>query len=277
MRRGPAWLCGASLPALLCVCSVGCAGVAAPAHPFRDPGQALLAQQSARAALRSLQAEARVDQRGQQGRIKGTVLMFVQRPASVRFDAMTQFGPAAILTSDGERFAYADMRSKRFLTGATCAKNVARLLNLPLDVKQTTLLLLGGTPVIDHQRARIVWDHDGFYRLVLTADDGRRQEIDLAPADPQAQPASQALRLKRSEVYDAKGRSTVRIDYEGYRVLRSRDAKIAMPFLVHVSQSRLGRDTLIRFKEITLDVEVPAGAFAQAPLPGMQQEEASCD
>jgi len=257
--------------------ALGCAGVAAPLHPFRDPRQAVLAQESARSSLRSLKAEARVDHRGQKGRIKGTVLMFVERPASVRFDAMTQFGPAAILTSDGERFAYADMRSRRFMTGATCAKNIQRLLNLPLDVKQTTLLLLGGTPVIDHESERIGWNDDGFYRVALRAADGGRQEIDLAPAQPKAEPPAQDLRLVRSEVYDHAGKSSMRIEYGDYRVLGSRGAKIAMPFLVHVTQPALGRDTQIRFKQIELDAEVPAGAFAQEPLPGMQQEEASCD
>jgi hypothetical protein len=270
----------ARLVALLCCAwSLGCASFPRPTQPFTDPLQALGQQQAARERVQSLRAEARVDQRGQGGRIKGTVLMFVQRPGRVRFDAMTQFGPAAILTSDGERFAYADLRNRRFLTGPTCPQNIARLLNLPLDVQQTTLLLLGGTPLIAYARASIRWNDDGFYRVTLVAADGARQEIDLgiAARDATAPPAKQALALARSEVYDAKGRSLWRIGYEDYRPTGFHGAQVAMPFLVRVQQPQADRDTLIRFKQITLDAEVPEGAFAQTASAGMEQEEASCE
>ncbi|MCG8555331.1 MAG: hypothetical protein MJD61_08600, partial [Proteobacteria bacterium] len=60
--------------------------------------------QASRAGVRGLQAEARVDQRGTEGRVRGTVWMFVERPSRVRFDVMTQFGPASVLTSDGRVF-----------------------------------------------------------------------------------------------------------------------------------------------------------------------------
>jgi hypothetical protein len=53
--------------------------------------------------------------------------------------------------------------------------------------------------------------------------------------------------------------------------------RVAMPFEVRVEQPRAGTDTLIRFKEIALNVAIPPEAFAQAPLPGMQEEVASCD
>jgi hypothetical protein len=66
----------------------------------------------------------------------GQRLSFFRHPARhaddarLRFDAMTQFGPAAILTSDGQRFAYSDLRSRRFLTGETCERNIARFLEI---------------------------------------------------------------------------------------------------------------------------------------------------
>ncbi len=276
-------LLGPALRAGWVVCAAlllpACASFPRPAQLFADPTRALDQQRGARQHVQSLRAEARVDQRGQGGRVKGTVLMYVQRPAHVRFDAMTQIGPAAILTSDGERFAYADLRHRRFLTGPTCPKNIARLLNLPLDVEQTTQLLLGGTPLLAHDSARIEWDDDGFYRITLRARDGRRQQVELAISERDAAlpPARQQLRLKRSEVFDARGRSLWRIDYDHYRSVQAGSGKIAMPFEVRVEQPQADRDTLIRFKQIALDVEVPEGAFVQEPLPGMRQEEADCD
>jgi hypothetical protein len=257
----------------------GCASMPRPTQPFTDPLQALTLHGQTRERVQSIRAEARVDQRGAEGRIKGTVLMFVQRPGRVRFDAMTQFGPAAILTSDGQTFAYSDLRSHRFLVGDTCPKNIARLLNIPLSVEQTTLLLLGGTPVIEHERATIVWMDTGFYRIVLRARDGSRQEVDLglAEGDAKAPPARQRLRLLRSEIYDRHGRDALRLRYADYRPLPSGSSRIAMPFSVRVEQPQAGSDTLIRFKQIELDAQPPPAAFVQVPLPGMQQEVASCD
>jgi outer membrane lipoprotein-sorting protein len=270
----------AGLLAALCTFAVlGCASFPRPAQPFVDANAALSAHGTVRERVQSIRAEARVDQRGDQGRIKGTVLMFVQRPDRVRFDAMTQFGPAAILTSDGARFAYADLRSKRFMTGDTCPQNIARLLNLPLSVDQTTQLLLGGTPVIEHTAANIEWNRDGFYRISLSGEDGSRQEVDYAISENDAKlpPEQQGLRLVRSEIYTPDHKSRFRATYEDYRMLTLGDSRIAMPFQVRVEQPRAGTDTLIRFKEITLNAEVPANAFMQDPMPGMQQEEASCD
>ena len=92
----------------------GCAGaIPPPADAYSDGRELLVRHRESREQLNRLQAEARVDQRGREGRVKGSVLMFVERPARVRLDVMTQFGPIAIFTSDGEEFAFSDLREKR--------------------------------------------------------------------------------------------------------------------------------------------------------------------
>ena len=257
----------------------GCASFPRPVDPFTDGREALTLHALTRAQLLGIRAEARVDQRGSQGRIKGTVLMFVLRPANVRFDAMTQFGPAAILTSDGKTFAYADLRKQRFLTGQACTANVARLLNLPLTVDQTTELLLGGTPVLSDASAAIAWHDDGFYRVTLRDAHGQRQEVDfgIRERDAALPKARQQLSLLRSEVYDARGRTVWRLSYGDYRELTHGTYRLAVPFEVRVEQPTSGRDTLIRFKDIALDPAVPAEVFVQVPLGGMTVEDSPCD
>ncbi len=231
-----------------------------------------------RERVTAIQAEARVDQRGKQGRVKGTVLMFVQRPGRVRFDVMTQFGPAAILTSDGEAFAFSDLREKRYMYGATCPRNIARLIGIPMSVQETAILLLGGTSLIEHERTEIEWV-EGRYRIKLRAPDGSRQEVDFAVVgkDMEAPTAQQRLRLKRSEIFDPRGRSIWRVRYDEYRVLAMGEYGIAMPFEVHVEQPATDTDTLVKFKDIRFESDVPAEAFVQQPRPGMQQEEALCE
>ena len=257
----------------------GCHGMPKPAQPFTSARQALDVHRLARAEIGAMRGEARVDQRGDEGRIKGTVLMFVMRPNRVRFDAMTQFGPAAILTSDGDRFAYSDLRKQRFLTGETCPYNIARLLNVPLTVEQTTELLLGGTPVLPGARAAIGWHPDGYYHVRLRTDSGARQELDytISEHDRELPPSRQSLQLRRSEVYDTKGRTVWRMTYDDYRQVRRGTYTVGMPFEVRVEQPAAGRDTLIRFKEITLDPAIPGNAFEQTPRGGMEIEEAACE
>jgi hypothetical protein len=203
----------------------------------------------------------------------------VQRPSRVRFDVMTQFGPVAVLTSDGARFAFSDLRAKKFMTGETCPKNIARLLNVSLTAEQTVLLLLGGTPVIAHERSAVTWDDEGFYRMVLTAKDGQRQEVDLGvpQADLKKPPERQRLVLLRSELFDARGRSAWRATYDDYKRLTTRGISTDLPYVVHIVQETAGTETRIRFKDVAIDVELPGDAFVQAPLPGMVVEEGLCD
>jgi len=219
-----------------------------------------------------------VDQRGREGRIRGTVFMFVQLPDRVRFDAMTQFGPAAILTSDGGSFAFADLRKNRFYCGPTCPTNIERLLGLRLSAEDTTALLLGNAPVLSEAEASLQCTDDGLYRLDLRYADGRRQEIDLGihPADLGAPPAEQRLRLLRSELLGPRGKTIWRATYDDYQVIRAGASGVAFPFEVRLEQPYLGSDVLVRFKEVDANPQIPPSTFVQQPRAGIQVEELPC-
>jgi hypothetical protein len=278
MRR-PLFLLACAV-ALLVPLLAGCPRVVRPTRPFDDAVRALDAHAALRARVRSLRAEARADQRGPEGRIRGTLLMFVERPDRVRVDVMTQFGPAAVLTSDGARFALSDLRERVYLAGRACASNIARLVAMPLTGADFGQLLLGGTPRIDFARAAIRVDpDDGRYRVVLAGRDGGRQEIDFAlnAADADAPPEAQRLRLVRTEMFDPRGATLWRVTYDDYRVVRAGALGVAMPFVVNFEHPGRGAELRLRFEEIAVNVDVPEGAFAQTPAPGLTVREAGCD
>ena len=127
----------------------------------------------ARPLSRVVRAEARVDTRGREGRIRGTVMMFLERPDRVRFDVLTQFGAAAVLTSDGEQFQLADLRENRFLQGPTCPSNIARLLGVSLEGAEVARFLMGDTPRLSPAEQTLTCEGDG-YTVTLVAPDGRR-------------------------------------------------------------------------------------------------------
>lgn len=258
---------------------VGCGGLPCPEYPHTDAREALRYHESMRRSLTAIRAEARVDQRGNEGRVRGTVLMFVETPDHVRFDAMTQFGPAAILTSDGLDFALTDLRENRYLYGPACPANIARLLGIPLSAHDTTAFLLGRTPVLETDDTSIECIGDATYRIDLRAADGRHQEIELQvrEADLHAPPIEQRLRLLRSELFDAQGRTVWRANYDDYRVLAVGEMGVAVPFWVRIEQPRLGSDTLVRFEDITVNPEIVDAVFVQAPRPGVRQEHVACE
>lgn len=260
-----------------------CPGRPCPTTPFDDPASALDAYRDMRRPARVLRAEARVDRRGgEEGRIRGTVRMFVERPEGVRFDAMTQFGPAAVLTSDGERFALMDLRENRFFVGPTCPANIERLLGIRLSGADVTRLLLGESPRIEHDDTSMRCE-DGGYVVTLEAADGRRQELvlEVRPGDLEAPPDEQRMRIRRSEVFGPDGRTEWRVTYDDYRFIADptdeRGRGVAMPFTVRFEDPSAGVDTLVRFEQIDLNVEVPPGVFEQRPRAGLAVEDVTCD
>lgn len=260
-----------------------CPGRPCPTYPFGSPELVLDHYRDMRRPARVLRAEARVDRRGgEQGRIRGTVLMFVQRPDRVRFDAMTQFGPAAVLTSDGEEFALMDLRENRFFVGPTCPSNIERLLGIRFGGEEVTRLLLGETPRIPHDDQSLRCEN-GTYIVTLEGEGGLRQElaVEVRPSDLGARPGEQRLRLRRSEVFNADGSTQWRVTYDDYRfVADPADGEgrgVAMPFTVRFVDPRHGVDTEVRFEDIDLNVEVPPDTFEQEPRPGLTVEQVSCD
>lgn len=275
--------------AALGLLATGCPGRPCPVRPYSHASPALDAYRDSRLPVRVLRAEARVDRRDAEGRVRGTVMMFIERPDRVRFDVMTQFGPAAILTSDGESFALTDLRDNRFLEGPTCPENIERLLGLSFSGAEVTRLLLGETPLIDGegttQTQQTLQCDGGTYRIERVAADGRRQELDLEirESDLGSPPELQRMRLRRSEVFGADGTSQWRVTYDGYRfVADPRDRQhpqrgVVMPFTVRFEEPARGIDTLVRFERIDLNVEVPAGAFQQEPRAGLAVTPVLCE
>ncbi len=259
---------------------VACSGsVPAPKYPIPDAELLLSRHESIASQLNGIRAEARVDQRGAQGRVRGTVMMFVERSGRVRFDVMTQFGPIAILTSDATQFAFSDLREKKYLTGETCPNNIARLLGVPLSAAETAHFLLGGTPILEHSKSELSWNDEGFYTAVLYAPNGERQELDfqLDPADRAAEPGRQRISLLRTELYDRKGDRVWRVSYDDLRTVQGEGVKVRLPFTVRVEQAASKSDTQIRFKELKVNPTLSDDLFVQSPRAGMLEEEASCE
>ncbi|MFW2387214.1 MAG: hypothetical protein ACN4G0_02690 [Polyangiales bacterium] len=266
----------AFLTALLVLCSVAFGCKSAPACPVQartDAARALEDHASRQAGWRSIKAEARVTQWGRNGRVRGTVLMFLERPNRVRFDVMTQVGPAAILTSDGESFQLSDLREGTFLHGPTCPENIARLLGISVDAENVLRLLTGDTPTIE-ATGRSMQCRDGRYVVTLSAEDGSTQEVAFSvnESDLGKAPGEQRLTLRQSVERAPNGDKRWEATYDDYIEVDGQSFPTTVRFIDEVNDA----DTSVRVKSISLNPAVPEEAFRQVPSPGMPVEFAPC-
>jgi outer membrane lipoprotein-sorting protein len=238
-----------------------------------DAAKALHDHAGRQAGWQSIKAEARVTQWGRNGRVRGNVLMFLERPSRVRFDVMTQVGPAAVLTSDGESFQLSDLRQGAFLHGPTCPENIARLLGISVDAENVLRVLTGDTPMIDATEQSMEC-RDGRYLVTLVAADGTTQEVAFSvhEADLDRAPTEQRLRLRRSTERAPDGKTRWEATYDDYIEVDGQSFPTNVRFVDEVNDA----DTSVRVKSISVNPEVPEGAFQQAPGPGMSIEFASC-
>lgn len=271
MRRRRRLVCGL---VFLGVAALGCkTAPACPVQARTDAAKALADHATSRMAWRSIKAEARVTLWGRRGRIRGTVLMFLEQPNRVRFDVMTQAGPVAVLTSDGDTFQLSDMREGTFLNGPTCPRNIERLLGIPMDADDVLRILTGDAPTID-ARERSIECLDGQYVVQLRAADGTSQELafTVPDADRSAPPDVQRLLLRRSIERAADGSTRWQVTYDDYVDVDGQPFPTDIRFVDELSDA----DTAVRVKSITLNPEIPEGAFQQVPAPGMTVELAIC-
>jgi hypothetical protein len=267
---------------LLCLALVlltaGCGRLPRPSFPFTSAEGALQSQRAMLDPLVAFRAEARIDQREGARRIRGTVLMIVERPDRVRIDAMTRLGAAATLTSDGARFALLDMREGRFFVGDSCPGNVARALGIAIAPAELVRFLIGDTPHF-HAHSATIEAIRGGYRVMLRGEDGRRQVIELAlPAsNVEAAPEDQRPMLSSSTLYDARGKRLLRVRFGAHRPVRVGDDEVVLPHEIRLEEAGQGSDIQLRYKSIEPLENAPAGAFEQ-PIPsGLGAERLSCD
>jgi len=259
---------------LLSLAVTGCkTAPACPVQARTDAGKALDDHASRQSGWQSIKAEARVTQWGRNGRIRGTVLLFLEQPNRVRFDVMTQVGPAAVLTSDGDTFQLSDLREGVFLHGPTCPENIARLLGISVDAENVLRLLTGDTPMIDATE-RSMECRDGRYVVTLVAADGTTQEVAFSvdDADRDKLPEAQRLTLRRSTERAPDGKMRWEATYDDYVDVEGQSFPTNVRFVDEVNDA----DTSVRVKSISLNPDVPEGAFQQTPSPGMSIEFASC-
>lgn len=270
---------------------------AAPSSRFPSPRQAIDAMRASQACSRGLTGEGTFDYFGDEGRVRAKSLYVVARPARLRFDVVSPLGGVlSTLTSDGQSFAFSDLRARQFLTGPADECNLEQALKVPVPPEALGELLTGQAPILVHrpEQARLEWE-SGAYVLRIDSEHAAAEEVHLVPRDEDWERPWQQQRLRVLEVrvvqqglvlYEARldehrSASTAqpRVDPDGIEPEvppsgPSCDAEV--PRKVRFIVPGAGRDIVFMQGEVHHNPPLLQGLFQQLPAAGMRVRRSSC-
>lgn len=238
---------------------------------------------------------------GKEGRIRGNLLFYAIRPASLRMDVLSPppfQSIVATLTSDGKSFTLLDTREKAFFLGPASACNIARFTDVPIPGHALVTLLRGEAPLLVHnpEDVSIEWSSRGYYVVKIPSKHEAFEEVRLVPTPSDFDKPWQEQRIR---VLD------VRVMQEGHALWQAelRDHQLApmsgpyidpdhidppippsgpechveVPRRIHVEIPSTKQDVQFRYTEVKVNPPLPEGIFTQ-PIPqGVEVLPVSCE
>lgn len=237
-------------------------------RPYAAPtaAEVVAAIQARGQKVRSIRAETRMSHRTDQGKVKATVRLMVQRGGKLRFDAVTPFDtPLATLVSDGESFTLVDAKQNRHFHGPASPCNIARLLQVALAPDDVLTVLGGSTPLIQHESATLAWDSRGNAEVLTLKGKHLTQTVRLDGTD-------RRWDLLRSEIRDHKGKTLLRIAGDAYRKVGG----LRVPRRVSVDQPERKAELELTFKQQEINLTLPPAAFQLLKPDGLPSQRVEC-
>jgi len=225
-----------------------CGGLPKPKNFSESPVPLLEALDVQRNALNALSAELELDVWKDDRRVKLKQLMAVDQHGRVRLEILSSFGhPITTLTSDGARLMIYDAEQKRFFLGAASARNLERLLSIPIAPADLSALLRGTVPKWVSADSTVSWNSQrGRYELSQTMA-SMSQTIEMEPEN---------FRVRRLE-RKTDGQLDYRIKLGDYR--RSGDVDVPHRLFFESQQGAVTVDmTLI---EVTVNPKILDATF----------------
>ncbi len=288
-RRAPV---RALIPTLAAVFLTACPRPFHVARPYPAPtaaelGEALTARQR---AVFSINARVRATSWLGGDRVRATVLMLVDRPGRLRFEAEVSLrGTVAILATDGQRFAFLDTTHNELRRGPACPANVASLIRIPLAPLDVAAILLGDVrlPAPTGIAAGVVdWDPERAADvLAVRRNDGwLRVLFQRAGAEGAARRED---RVVGAVATGPDGHARWRVSFEDFSDVSSSAASegnaiapivVSLPGTIRFAEGETSFDegVEIKFKERTLNELPDANAFELRAAPGTTTAEVGC-
>lgn len=269
-----------------------CASIKPPRSLVPDAEAALARMRASQACGTGLQATAKIDHRGEQGRVRGELMMIVSRPANIRMDVLSPpplMQPIATLTSDGRKFLFTDLRDKRVLSGTPSPCNIARLSTIPLPGFALVELLRGQAPLLVRgaEPATVAWNGRGYYDVRIPSTRRAVEHVHLAPHEADFDKPWQEQRFRVAEVRVEQYGEILYVadltDYAPAPMAKERvdDAGIdppvppsgphceaELPRKISVEVPGTDQDVRFRYEELVWNPPTPDGTFTHLPPAG---------
>jgi hypothetical protein len=249
------------------------------------------------ACSRGLTGEGTFDYFGDEGRIRAKSMYVVARPARLRFDVINPLGGVlSTLTSDGQTFAFSDLRERQFLIGPADECNIEEALKVPVPPEALVELLGGQAPILVHrpEQARLSWE-SGAYLLRIDSEHAAAELVRLVPRDEDWDRPWQEQRLRVLEVqvsqrglvlYDARldehraaPTAPPRVDPDGLEAdvpPSGPSCNAEVPRRVRFVVPGAGRDIVFVQGDVHHNPPITPGLFRQAPPAGVRVRRSSC-
>ena len=277
-----------------------CARPLLVARPYPPPKAAELAEAIAmrQRAVTAMNARARATSWLGGQRVRATVLMLVDRPGRLRFEAEVSLqGTVAVLATDGRRFAFLDTNRNELRRGPACPANVASLIRIPLGPPEVAAILLGDARLPAPTRAAeaaeaaagdgvVDWDPaHGADVLAVRRNDGWLRVLFQRVGG--AAHARFENRVIGAVATGPDGRPRWRVGFEDFAAVESSAGKGtgvtgaasgSLPRTIRFAEGDAPFDegVEIKFKDRSVNEPIADDAFELAPAPGTVTIEVGC-
>jgi hypothetical protein len=241
------------------------------------------------ACVNGVSGTTKIDTFSPQGRVRGEMHLVVLNADRVRFDVVSPFGVTLFtLASNGRDFTMLDLGQKTFFYGPATPENLARLTQVPVPGHALVSILRGEAPVLAHtpEGARVAWDSDGYYRVLLDGKNSASQEIHLEvrPDDWQRPWSEQRMRVLDVRVAQA-GVDLYRVELRHHEPAQTARLRVdpdgleepipptggpctaELPRSIRMRAQSSEQDVILQYKKAEWNPPIVPGAFTQ-PVPG---------
>ena len=228
----------------------GCATVKPPAVPKPPVPQWELSKlieslKQRNEQLRSLRALAQVDYAGPEGKHGFQEAVIVQRPDRLRLETLTMLGAILIFTANDKEIIGYHPREGVFVRGAPTRDNLRRYTQIPLELQEITMVLLGLAPVDGAAAPK----QEG-NKLIFSANNGKRDVLSFESHEPVP---------TKWERYNADGKLELSAQFNDYVSTPQGLFPQALILEAQLQKKKLS----IRYKEPELNGTIPSELFSQ--------------
>jgi hypothetical protein len=236
----------------------GCATVKPPATPKPpvpqwESSKLIESLKQRNEQLRSLRALAQVDYAGPEGKHGFQEAVIVQRPDRLRLETLTMLGAILIFTANDKEIIGYHPREGVFVRGKPTKENLWRYTQIPLELPEITMLLLGLPPV----DGAIAPKQDG-NKLIYSGQGGNRDVLFFEFHEPLP---------TKWERYNGDGKIELSAQFNDYVSTPRGLFPQAIVLEAQLQKKKLS----IRYKEPELNGTIPSELFSQQ-LPAHAKE-----